>query len=151
MRNEKHTYFYKNFFFQFFQNGEDASKFQNQFICFIYLFLGVRVTLSGNGTEITFFSIKFFSLLPSQMEKRKESAKINKKNMQKGVYQRLGATFKCWLTTGEKCMFFLLFLCLPFFLLSFFPFVMEKDGKTCFKAETNDLDQQTTCRAPVHW
>ena len=35
----------------------------------------------------------------------------------------------------------------------FFPFVMEKDGKTCFNAETNDLDQQTVCGcgAPICW
>ena len=32
----------------------------------------------------------------------------------------------------------------------FFPFVTEKDEKTCFNAETNNFDQQSACRAPVH-
>ena len=47
-------------------------------------------------------------------------------------------------------MFFLLFVlsCLFSF---FFPFVMNKEGKACFNAETNDFDQRMTCGAPVCW
>ena len=36
-------------------------------------------------------------------------------------------------------------------LFSFFPFVTEKDEKTCFTAEKNDFDQQTVCGAPLRW
>ena len=42
-----------------------------------------------------------------------------------------------------------LFFGLSFFFL--FPFVMQKDGKTCFNAETNDFNQQMACGAPVLW
>ena len=34
--------------------------------------------------------------------------------------------------------------------LSFFPFVTEKEEKTCFNSETNDFDQGMLCGAPVH-
>ena len=32
-----------------------------------------------------------------------------------------------------------------------FPFVTEKDGKTCFNTETNDFYQQMVCKALVRW
>ena len=44
-------------------------------------------------------------------------------------------------------MRFLLFF--PF--VTFVTFVMEKDGKTCFNAETNDFDQRMACEAPICW
>ena len=37
------------------------------------------------------------------------------------------------------------------FFLSFFPFVTEKDEKTCFDTETNDFDQQTACGVRICW
>ena len=40
-------------------------------------------------------------------------------------------------------MFLLLFLRFPIYFLSFFPFVMEKEEKTCFNTEPNYFDQQT--------
>ena len=43
--------------------------------------------------------------------------------------------------------FSLLFLHFPFFFL----LVMEKEKKACFHAETNDLEQQKACRAPICW
>ena len=43
------------------------------------------------------------------------------------------------------------FLRFPVFFLSFFLFVMEKDGKTCFNTETNYFDQRKACGAPVCW
>ena len=46
-----------------------------------------------------------------------------------------------------------LFLRSPFFFHYFSSFFSVSDGKklTCFNSETNDLDQQTACRAPVWW
>ena len=31
----------------------------------------------------------------------------------------------------------------------FFPFMMEKDGKTCLNAKKDDFDKQAACKAPV--
>ena len=49
----------------------------------------------------SFFSV-FEQVFPSftitNCKKRRESAKNNKKQAQKGVYQHLGATLKCWFT-----------------------------------------------------
>ena len=52
----------------------------------------------------------------------------------------------------SKSFVFALKLCFLGFLFFFlFPFVMQKDGKTCFNAETNDFNQQMACGAPVLW
>ena len=39
----------------------------------------------------------------------------------------------------------------PFFFLSFFPLVKEKDEKFCSNPEKNDFDQRMACGAPVCW
>ena len=36
-------------------------------------------------------------------------------------------------------------------ILFFFPFVTEKDEKTCLNAEKEDFDQRMACEAPVRW
>ena len=46
------------------------------------------------------------------------------------------------------CVFLLLFFALSFL---FCPFVMGKDEKICFNAETNDFDQRMAYRAPACW
>ena len=61
----------------------------------------------------------------------------------------LKVTPKRWYTPFMHV--FVLFLRLPFFFLSFFLLVTEKDEKTCFNRGTNDLDQQMACGAPVRW
>ena len=99
------------------------------------------------------------------MNKFKNTQKITKKHVIKGVYQCSGVTLKSWLTPkswstlGENnagrnlfCAFFsVLFFCFAFFFLSFFLLMTEKKQITCLHAETNDFDRRTACGAPVCW
>ena len=54
----------------------------------------------------------------------------------------------CWSKSffGIKTYIFLVILCA---ILSFFPFVMEEDGKLVLVLE-NDFDQQRVCGSPIH-
>ena len=63
-----------------------------------------------------------------------------KATSKKKILSNLKTAIFCNVIIACYPCFSVLFLRFPFFILSFFPLVTEKDEKTCFHAETNDFD-----------